>query len=175
MVLRFAIEERTLVLLAALCACLPAITGALLDMLFVGDAERIERAQAGYFHFSPVPLAIIGFVSTIGTALCVGFVGRIMGGRGSNTDALKAVVWHSCIALVPLIPLQVLAAMDVPIAYFLLFVMYGVLFVVFAIFVQVLHGFRSLFLTILGVMLSAFIFLSALLSVFMALGLVPTV
>ncbi len=168
-VLRYPIGERELVIAAGLISTLLSLCIGVMTMMNAGDDPlQLQR-------FNPIPEAIINFVLILATALLVMRIGRAFGGQGTRLDSLKAVVWFNWVTALPTLVIFVLMLMDQNLAWFLRFVLVGVLIVVFSVFVQVLHGFDSLLKTLLGILVSAFLFGFVLLSAFVMLGFVPTV
>ena len=166
-VLAMDVTRPVLLSVALLLACVLTLGEAI---LLLNNEQELGSTLAR----QPVIGAALNFMLIFATAVVVDAVGRGFGGTGTFDNALKVSVWYSAVSILPNLVFVALSAMDVPATIVMQFSMMLYLVVVFSIFVQVLHGFESLFLTVLGVMGAGFIFGMILLFAMSVAGLTPT-
>lgn len=152
-----------LVLMAVLSAFLMQAMTALMPPMTGPDGEVI--APLGPFFWA-------GMVASgmVVTALLVHHVGRWRGGNGTLGDAVLLVAWLQFIQLLTVL-LQIVLMFVLPFAVPLVEIAGLLLFVWLLVnFVAELHGFRSLGLVFLGVVITFFVAVMSLTVVLMMLG-----
>ena len=123
---------------AGLLACLSGIMNGLFLPSFDGGAT------------APIAVAIRQLVLFAILAFGIARIGAFFGGRGDFDGAFRVVVWHSLVEVISMAVMFVSVVLLGSIGQLALVVMLFWLFYILAVFVQELHGFRSLFMTILG-------------------------
>lgn len=134
-VLRLPYDRNVFLLGAGLLACVSGIVNGLFGPGMEGTVS------------SPILVAIRQLVLFAVLAFGIDRIGRFFGGTGDLDGALRVVVWHSAVEVVSMAIIVVSVTLVGPLA---LFVMLLWLFYILAVFVQELHGFRNLFLTMVG-------------------------
>ena len=165
-VLRWGYDEAALIRIAAL------ISVALGILQGVGTFANAP-ADDGAVLQSPFFIAGFQFAETLIMAVAVHQIGKALGGRADFRAALTVSVWFLLVSLLPGViftVLQVAATGLIPIFVLVLGIwMIGM----FSIFVQEIHGFESLFLTVLGVVGTGFLFGMVFLMILSGAGVVP--
>jgi hypothetical protein len=146
----FDIDRRSLVQILLLVSVVSVLFTEF-TMLFV-PAEML--AAEGPLPDSALLLAVVIASLLAISSLMTHFVGRTFGGKGELDDSLKAVIWMQIVMLV-LQVVQIVLFLISPIVA-LLFGWGGALYMfgVFMVFVQVLHGFKSLGGVVAGTLIS---------------------
>ena len=132
------VDVRAFYLGAALLACISGVVNGLV-------APMIEGTGVGPLVVAVRQLFLIA-VLTVG----IDRIGRAFGGTGDFDGALRVVVWHGAVEVLSTAVVIVAAMALGPIGNLALVFLLVWLFVVLVIFVQELHGFRSMFMTIVG-------------------------
>lgn len=155
-----------LVLMAVLSALLMQGVGALMPMPVAPDGAEI--VQVGPFVWA-------GMVATgmALTALVVHAVGRWRGGRGELPDAVILVAWLQFIQLLVAAAQIVVLLVAPPLSVVLEAVGVGLFLWLLVNFVAEMHGFRSLGLVFLGVILTFVVFVFGMSLILMLLGMGP--
>lgn len=144
-VFRWAFGHNELVLAAALVAALSGLHGGI-SRLLVPLPEEFENLIIA----TPIGMAIIQLVSIFVVAALIYRVGRAFGGHGDYLNALKTTVWVSLAGLaLALISLVMMLVAPILAQMFELATVFWMFFI-FAVFIQQLHGFESLFTTMAG-------------------------
>ncbi|WP_298256083.1 YIP1 family protein [uncultured Litoreibacter sp.] len=116
-------------------------------MLFVPSDLIVDQ---GPLPNSPMFMAVVILALLAATVFATHYIGRAFDGQGAFDDSLKAVIWMQFVMLA-LQAVQILFFMISPV-FGLLFGWFGALYMfgVFLVFVQILHGFKSLGGVLLG-------------------------
>lgn len=133
---------------------LMAVGSALLTHL--GIALTLPASETGATLALPSPLAtaMTQLMVLVLTAALATWVGRWAGGQGQFPDALLLVVWLQCILLAVQLAQMVLLLLVPPLGALVGYAAVALFFWLLTAFVAELHGFRSLGLTFLGVILA---------------------
>lgn len=124
---------------------------------FLGALQPAElSAETPGSNLPPLILAVVFWISIVGLAGCIHFVGRAFGGTGAFRDSLLAMSWLQAVTIVLQVG-QVILLLISPI----LAVLSGFVFMGFGLwlmvnFITVLHGFASRMAVFIGMIVSAF-------------------
>jgi len=153
---------------ALIVSCIAGIFGyALVFMMHRLDPENLP--QPG----SPFLRAGINFGLMYFVALLIDRVGALFGGVGNFDGALRVSIWSSLVGLVAIFGALIVLYINPQIGLLALTAFSAWSFVLLAIFVQELHHFRNLGLTIAGMLGLAFVLLIAFSTLAVMLGLSP--
>ena len=164
-ILDMRLDWQTLVQIALLLSCLYGVAEPLIAAL-----AGPESAQP--FVSGPIAVAIVRFVMILAFGFGIAVIGRAFGGTGAFHGAPTVSVWYTVVCVLPnvfLVSLQLTGSSIAPVAQL------GVvawLMVIFATFIQTLHGFKSLFVTLIGVVGSAFVVILVIVVVLVSTGLI---
>lgn len=136
---------------SALALLLTAVVSATLISLVIGPMPPEMDKVTAELLASPFSLAFVQAVGLAMMALCLHLMGRMAGGRGTLPQAVMVMAWLEVI-LILISVLQTVTLLVLP-PLGLLLVVGGMILSLWLIanFVAELHGFDSLFLTLLGV------------------------
>ncbi len=163
-VLRYDIENALLYQAAIVLACLSGILDPVIGTLVSGEFSTVG---------DPLLLAAFQFVAIIVTAVAIFWIGGRFGGIGDYNGALKVSVWYGVVSILPSIAIVFFQASGSSLGGVVQFgVLFWMLFII-SNFILVLHGFRNLFMTILGVVGSSIIIGMVSLMVLSMFGLIP--
>lgn len=137
-ILRLPYDRNVFLLAAGLLACVSGIVNGLFVPTLDGSAT------------APIAVAIRQMVLFAVLAFAIDRLGRMFGGKGTFDGALRVVVWHSAVEVIAMVIMFVSVVIFGALGQLALVVMLFWLFYILAVFVQELHGFKSLFLTIVG-------------------------
>ena len=163
-VLALGFDQRTLFQAALLISCAYGIAQPVFTSLSEPGAPRP-------FLDDPVLVALAQFVTILLCAGAVSWIGRAFGGTGAFHGSLTISVWYTVVGVLPQMALLFLQAMGSQVA-MIQVGLFAWLLVIFAIFVQTLHGFENLFLTLIGVIGSGILFMALIFFVFISLGVI---
>ncbi|MEP3345992.1 MAG: Yip1 family protein [Litoreibacter sp.] len=123
---------------------LTAVISSLMSELTLVFVPTVMVAEQSPLPSSPIVLALVIWALLTITALASHFIGRAFDGEGSFDESLLATIWMQVVLLAMQVVQIGLFLVAPPIA--LMFGWAGALYMfgVFLIFVQVLHGFKSL-------------------------------
>jgi hypothetical protein len=164
-VLDYDIAERELVLAALLVACIVSVASAVIAIL-TADPEVTP-------FLGPFQEAILNFVMIMGGAVLVNRVGIAFGGRGGRLPSMKIMIWLSWISILPNMLVMFMVGTQMDLAMPVLLSINLALAIIFAVFVQTVHGFKSLFLTVIGVIGTSILFMMLLLFALGLAGVLP--
>lgn len=135
---------------------LMAVGSALLTHFGIAMTMPMGDAGAGATLALPSPLATAAtqLVVLVVTAVLATWIGRWAGGTGQFADALLLVVWLQVILIVVQFVQMVLMLLVPPLGALVGYASVALFFWLLTAFVAELHGFRSLGLTFLGVILA---------------------
>lgn len=146
-------------------ALLATLSTLLAEAMVALSAGEVDPAMAVMLA-APLGFAALQFAGLGVMAVLLFALGRPFGGTGQFPEALAAVGWLQCILLVVQI-VQIIAILVLPVFALLIAVgSLGLAIWLLTNFTAELHGFRSLFLTLLAI-IAAFIGMVVLLSVAM--------
>lgn len=130
-----------------------------------------DGAMTGPFLMSPLVATFVQFALLIVLITSVHVIGRALGGRGSFEESLALVTWLQFI-LLSLQVVQIVALLLFPLLGGLIGLLSILLFLWLLVnFIAVIHGFSSLGLVLVGVIISAFGILFAMSLILAMLGL----
>ena len=137
----------------------------LLDGLEVGDAN-------------PIVSVVLQVAQIYFWAICVDRIGRAFGGTGTLDGAILASIFLTFVNAIWLVAIAIMVHISSPLAAFLVLAFCYWTFWALASFVAVLHGFKSVLSTLVGVIVFGLLIMFILLIVFSivlnATGAVPT-
>lgn len=133
---------------------LMAVASALLT--HVGMAMMLASDELGSTIMmpSPVATALTQFGVLIATSAIAAWAGRWAGGQGRFADAVLLMAWLQFVLLVVQVAQMVVLLLVPPLGALLGYVALALFFWLLTAFVAELHGFRSLGLTFIGVILT---------------------
>lgn len=137
-----------------LALVLMAVGSALLTHLGMSMMMMPEEMGATLALPQPVATALSQLMVLILSAALATWVGRWAGGTGQFADALILIAWLQCVLLVLQVVQMVLMLLVPPLGALLGYAAVALFFWLMTAFVAELHGFRSLGLTFLGVILT---------------------
>ena len=149
-VLRYDVPNSALLCAATLLACFTGIVDPLIA-LFVGGSDVAAAGNAPFLS------AAMQLVVILVTAFAVYRVGTLFGGTGDLNGALKVSVWYGVVSIIPSIAFLLFQASGSAFAPIVQFIVLIWMLYTLSSFVQVLHGFESLFMTALGVIGTSFV------------------
>ena len=151
----------------AICCVVAAVEGAFAVVFGTGSDGSLLRG--------PIGLAVVQFGILLVSALLIDRVGAMFGGTGNWKSAMIVAIWYMVVSLGPnMIVLYVQhSGEDMSTFLAVQFIAAGWMLVVLTGFVQVVHGFKSAFLTGLGVLATGFFFGLLVLLALSALGILP--
>lgn len=114
------------------------------------------QAQMGGMMASPISTAILQAGLMVVSVHAVFWIGRWRGGRGSFADALILVGWLQFILLILQVVQIVAQVILPPLSNLIGFASIGIFLWLLSNFIAELHGFRSVFMTMLGVLATLF-------------------
>ncbi len=153
---------------AAIVSCCAGILGyALVYLMHQVDPANVQEPG------SPITRAAINFGLIYLIGLIIDRVGRLFGGVGNFDGALRVSIWSSLVGLLAILGSLFVIFIDVQFGLLALTVFSAWSFVLLALFVQELHQFRNLGVTIAGMFGLAFVLLLAFSSLALMLGLAP--
>ena len=159
-VLAWDVDPQAFFLGAGLLACLAGLINGLLAPV------------TGQEDTGPVVIAIRQAFLMGVMILGVDRVGRAFGGTGDVNGAAKVVVWHGFVEILSTGIVATAAIVVGPAAGAILIALLLWLFAVLAIFIQELHQFKSLAMTIVGLLVAGFVIGIPILFVLIRLGLI---
>ena len=148
MQMRLPMEARWLALV------LMAVGSALLTHIGIAMTMPMGDTGATLALPSPIATAATQFMVLVLTAALATWVGRWAGGQGQFPDAVTLVVWLQAILLAVQLLQMVLLLLVPPLGALVGYASVALFFWLLTAFVAELHGFRSLGLTFLGVVLA---------------------
>lgn len=151
-VLRMPVADAILLRVAIVVACLSGIIDPIVATL-IADPALAATGNA------PIITAGIQLAVIMVTTFAIDRIGGMFGGTGNFNGAFKVSVWYAVISIIPSTIVLILQATGSQIGVLVFVVVSFWLVFVLATFVRVLHGFRSQFLTLLGVLGSSFLIL----------------
>ena len=151
-VLRMQVPDAILFRVAVIVACISGIIEPVIVAL-INDPELSAKSS------SPIMSAGIQLAVIMVTAFAIDRIGNMFGGTGEFNGALKVSVWYGIVSIVPSAVVLLLTGLGGPAGTLAFVAVPFWLVFVLATFVRVLHGFRSQFLTLLGVLGSSFLIL----------------
>lgn len=135
---------------------LMAVVSSVVAHLSMGLMPTEAQAQMGGMMASPISTAIFQAGLMVVSVHAVFWIGRWRGGRGSFADALILVGWLQFILLI-LQVVQIVAQIILPpVSNLIGFASIGIFLWLLSNFIAELHGFRSVFMTMLGVLATLF-------------------
>lgn len=153
---------------ALLVSCVAGIMGyALVYMMHQVDPVNIQTPG------SPLMRAAVNFGLIYLIAVLIDRVGALFGGVGNFDGSLRVSIWSSLIGLVAIFGSLVVLFLDSQIGLLALTAFSAWSFVLLALFIQELHQFRNLAVTIAGMLGVAFVVLIAFSTLALMLGLTP--
>ncbi|WP_424967712.1 MULTISPECIES: Yip1 family protein [unclassified Dinoroseobacter] len=168
-ILSMGLARNVLMQLLGLVVVASVITGQLGVFAMGGGLQ--DGAMTGPFLMSPMIATFVQFALLIVLITSVHVIGRALGGRGSFEETLSLVIWLQFILLC-LQVVQILALILFPVLGALIGLVSIVLFFWLLVnFIAVIHGFTSLGLVLVGVIISAFGILFAMSLILAMLGL----
>lgn len=133
---------------------LMAVGSALLTHIGMAMMMSADEMGAAFAMPSPVATAMTQLMVLVLSAALATTVGRWRGGTGRFADALLLIVWLQFVLLALQVLQMVLLLLLPPLGMFVGYASVGIFFWLLTCFVAELHGFRSLGLTFLGVILT---------------------
>lgn len=125
-------------------------------------APGVMGGAAGPFNLSPITTGLVQGVLLVIMVYAIFWIGRGFGGTGSLEETLLLVTWLQFI-LVCVQVLQTVSLFVIPALAGLLGILaLGLFFWLLVNFVAILHGFKSLVMVFVGIILSAFALIFAL-------------
>lgn len=135
---------------------LMAVVSSVVAHLSMGLMPAEAQAQMGGMMASPISTAILQAGLMVVSVHAVFWIGRWRGGKGSFADALILVGWLQFILLI-LQVVQIAAQVILPpVSNLIGFASIGIFLWLLSNFIAELHGFRSVFMTMLGVLATLF-------------------
>lgn len=159
-VLAWNIDPQAFFLGAGLLACLAGIVNGVLAPF------------AGQDNTDPLMIALRQLFLMAVMIVGIDRVGRAFGGSGNFVGATKVVVWHGFVEILSTGIIAIAAVVVGPLAGLVLIGLLFWLFAILAIFVQELHRFNSLFMTVLGLLAAGLLVGLPVIFVLIQLGLV---
>lgn len=140
------VSKTDIMKVAALLSCFSGILGYALSF-YMNRANPGQFAEPG----SPLMGAAVNFALVYVFAFLIDRVGSFLGGQGTFDGALKVSVWSSIVGLLAIAAAIIVMVLADQLGFLALVVFSAWSFVLLAVFIQELHGFRSLAATIGGV------------------------
>ena len=167
-VFAWTLETRVLVLAALLFGALCGLFLAL-SLILVPPPEDARPS----FVAEPFMQALVQTISIFVVAFASFRVGRMFGGTGDYNGALKLSVWVSYLGLFMSMGALIVLLLAPPIGLVVQLAAFFWGFAIFTIFLQVLHGFDSFFMTLAGTIGTIFAVSIVIVLVISSLGLLP--
>ncbi|WP_294930609.1 Yip1 family protein [uncultured Paracoccus sp.] len=123
----------------------------------------------------PLRMAALQFGGMAVLAVLIAHAGRAFGGQGSFADALLVVAWVELLLVAFQVFYLLVMLILPPLGMALGFLAFGLAFYLFLQMIRALHGFRSLFMVLLGSVATFMVVVMVLSIVLNALGLMPEV
>ncbi len=149
---------------------LVVVLGAILSSIYLDFDAGAGEEQAASIFAQPVVFAAFQGAVLLAVVLATYLIGRMVGGQGDLTSTIVIMAWLQFIMLLFQL-LQVAAAFLAPaMGGFLAIISIVLFFWLFANFVKVLHGFRSVFKVLAGTFMSMVAIIVGVATIFAALA-----
>lgn len=136
---------------------LMAVVSSFLAHLSIRLMPVASQVEMGSVMTSPISTAILQGLLMLASVYAIFWVGRWRGGMGSFADALILMVWLQFILLILQVIQIAVQIILPPLTDLIGFVSIGLFLWLISNFIAELHGFRSVFMTFLGVLATLFV------------------